>query len=80
MSRKLIAGLLLLACGYNNDDHLHSLPVLLLSNGSMVGYLKRLLASKTMESLQVYSGSTDVFLFCFSRRGTTHRRLDAHNK
>lgn len=38
--------------------YLPSLPAALLSNGSMVGYLKQLLASKTRK--QVYSSSTDV--------------------
>lgn len=43
--------------------HLPSLPVLLLSNGSMVGDLNQLLASKTREPLHVYGSSTDVTIF-----------------
>ncbi len=61
-------------------SHLLSLPVLLLSNGSMVGYLEQPFASKTRKSLtlHVYRSSPDVM---FVLLGTTHRRLShAHSK
>lgn len=81
---QLLAGLLLLANWHNIVAKLHPLPVLLMSNGSMVRYLKQSLTSKTMEPLQVYSDSawTDVvLLFCFFLSPVTnHHKLDAHNK
>lgn len=61
MSRKLLAGLLRLACYYCTDDPLPSLPeLLLLSNGSMLGYLKWLLGP-TLEPI-IHRSSINVFL------------------